>query len=249
MKSILRKALNSFGYDVLKLKNNNSTIESNLINIIKQKKIECIIDVGANSGQYGTFLRKIGYDGYILSFEPVRHVFEKLQATAQNDEKWRCFEYALGEKEEDKEINVYRSTVFSSFLAANDYSKNIWNSLNDVHTETVRVRRLEDLYPDLMKDIAVSGGCMLKMDTQGYDLNVFNGARGILSNIDVLQSEISTINVYESMPDGLDMLKLFKENGYYISGMYSINRDEGLAAIEFDCLLVKRGMSTLMMNE
>jgi hypothetical protein len=81
---------------------------------------------------------------------------------------------------------------------------------------------------------------MLKMDTQGYDVNVFMGARTILGDIEALQSEIATIKVYEDMPDGFDALKLFREHGYFISGMFPINREESLAAIEFDCLLVKR---------
>lgn len=240
MKTMLRKVLNSAGYDVLKLKNSNSTLSTNLANVIEKKKVGCIIDVGANAGQYGKFLRNIGYTGYILSFEPVSHVFEKLQSTAQHDPRWRCYRSALGDRDEVKGIHVYESTVFSSFLDANDYSRKIWNSLNRSHVEEVQVRRLEDIYLELMHDIG-SVGCMLKMDTQGYDANVFEGARGILRNIDVLQSEIATIGIYEHMPDGLDMLKLFREHGYYISGMFPINREESLAAIEFDCLLVKRG--------
>ena len=198
-----------------------------------------MIDAGANSGQYGAFLRSIGFKGYILSFEPVAHVFEELQSAAKHDSKWRCYQYALGDREEKKEINVYKSTVFSSFLRANDYSKSTWNSLKDVHPEIVQVRKLEDMYKELTQDLG-SVTCMLKLDTQGYDVNVFQGARAILGNIEALQSEISTIKVYEDMPDGLDALKLFREQGFYISGMFPINREESLAAIEFDCLLVRR---------
>ena len=76
-----------------------------------------MIDVGANSGQYGLFLREIGYKGYIVSFEPVASVFEKLKEICEQDDKWFCYDFALGEKTEDKIINVYESTVFSSFLA------------------------------------------------------------------------------------------------------------------------------------
>lgn len=239
MKATLRKLLNSAGYDLLRLRNSNFTLETNLLNVLKKKGISCIIDVGANCGQYGSFLRRIGYRGHIFSFEPVQHVFEKLQSAAKHDSKWRCFQYALGNQEGKKEINVYRSTVFSSFFDANEYSKNIWNSLRDVYTEIVHVRKLEDIYDELTQDLG-SVTCMLKMDTQGYDVNVFQGARAILGNVEALQSEIAIIKVYEEMPDGLDALKLFQEHGYYISGMFPINREESLAAIEFDCLLVKR---------
>lgn len=239
MKTILRRVLNSAGYDILKLKNSNSTLATNLANVLEKKRIGCIFDVGANAGQYGKFLRSIGYEGHILSFEPVSHVFEKLQSAARDDSRWRCFRTALGDRNEAREIHVYESTVFSSFLDANDYSRKIWNSLNRSHAEEVQVKRLEDVYPELMRDIG-SVRCMLKMDTQGYDVNVFEGARGVLRNIDVLQSEVATIGIYEHMPDSLDVLKLFREHGYYISGMFPINREESLAAIEFDCLLVKR---------
>ena len=140
MKFFAKNLLNRIGYDVIKLRSNNFNIESNLLNIIKKKNIECLFDVGANSGQYGNFLRQIGYTGYILSFEPVSRVFEKLKSASQNDTKWRCFQFALGDQDEKKEMNVYDSTVFSSFLRANDYSRDIWNSLEEFHTEVVQVK-------------------------------------------------------------------------------------------------------------
>jgi len=129
MKAVVRKLLNRAGYDLLRLANSNFSLETNLLNILSKKDIGCIIDVGANSGQYGAFLRRIGFRGHIFSFEPVGHVFQELQAAANNDAKWRCFQFALGDKNEEKKINVYKSTVFSSFLDANEYSKGTWSSL------------------------------------------------------------------------------------------------------------------------
>ena len=98
-------------------------------------------------------------------FEP-SDVFAKLKENSATDKKWLCYDYALGDKNEQKVINVYKSTVFSSFLTANDYSKNIWHSLEDVTPETVEVRRLSDIW----SEVTGSSGCknyMLKLDTQG----------------------------------------------------------------------------------
>ena len=92
----------------------------------------------------------------------------------------------------------------------------------------------------MLREGIESVNCMLKMDTQGYDVNVFNGALGILSNISVLQSEISIIKLYENSPSGMDVLKWFGEFGYCLGGVYPVSREESLAVIEFDCLLVKR---------
>jgi FkbM family methyltransferase len=239
MKNMVRDVVNRLGYDVVKRRNSNDTLASHLINVFSVKNIDCVLDVGANSGQYGKFLREIGFKGHIVSFEPVKSVFDQLEAAAKSDSKWICYHLALGEQKEDKTINVYSSTVFSSFLEATDYSKGIWNSLNTSNVETVHVERLDDLF----QDIRGRTGCSafyLKMDTQGFDISVFRGALGSLPRVMALQSEVALISVYKDMPDAYDVLKEFHAHNYFISGMYPINRDESLAVIEYDTVLVRR---------
>lgn len=239
MKKLIRNILNKYGLDIVRIKNQHDNLSNHLLNVLTNKNIECVIDVGANSGQYGVFLRELGYKGYIVSFEPVASVFKALKEKCDKDDKWFCYDFALGDKSEEKILNVYKSTVFSSFLEANDYSKNIWSSLNHVTPESVKVFKLDDVYDDIIGKL----GCthyMLKLDTQGYDKFVFDGARDCLKHVSVLQSELSLISVYDGMLDAYDILKQFHNNGFYISGMYPINRDESLAVIEYDCVLVKR---------
>lgn len=239
MRTFLRNALNKLGFDIVRSKNSNDNLSKHLYNVLVSKNIECVIDVGANSGQYGLFLREIGYKGFIVSFEPVDSVFKELKAKCNQDEKWFCYDYALGDKNEEKILNVYKSTVFSSFLKANEYSKGIWESLEHVTPENVQVRKLDDIYDDVISELGCSNH-MLKVDTQGFDKFVFDGALNSLNNISVLQFELSLIPVYDGMPDAYDMLKEFHNDNFYISGMYPINRDDSLAVIEYDCVLVKR---------
>ena len=123
MKNYFRKLVNKAGFDLVRLKNSHGSFDVHLNNVFKKYSIDCVIDVGANSGQYGTFLRSIGFNGWIVSFEPVKSVFEKLVENAKKDKKWICYNMALGDKSEKKIINVFSSTVFSSFLDANDYSR------------------------------------------------------------------------------------------------------------------------------
>jgi len=239
MKKLIRYALNRFGFDIVRMKNSNETISKHLSNVLISKNIECVIDVGANLGKYGIFLREIGFKGYIVSFEPVKSVFNILKENCDHDDKWSCYNFALGDKNEEKIINVYKSTVFSSFLKANEYSKNIWSSLKDVTPENVKVFKLDEVYEDIIGSLGCANH-MLKLDTQGYDKFVFDGSRDCLKNISVLQSELSLISVYSGMNEVYDVLNEFHNNGFYISGMYPINRDESLAVIEYDCVLVKR---------
>jgi FkbM family methyltransferase len=239
MKNIIRSVVNQLGYDIVQLRNSNDTLASHLTNVFSAKGIDCVLDVGANSGQYGKFLREIGFKGHMVSFEPVKSVFDQLEANAKSDGKWSCYNLALGESEEEKTINVYKSTVFSSFLEATDYSKGIWNSLNTSSLETVHVARLDAMFQDIVKQTGC-GSFYLKMDTQGFDVNVFRGALGALPQIMALQSELSLISVYKDMPETYGVLKEFHTQNYCISGMYPINRDESLAVIEYDCVLVRR---------
>jgi FkbM family methyltransferase len=239
MKNGIRAVANLLGYDVVKRRNSNDSLASHLRNVFMATAIDCVIDVGANSGQYAKQLREIGFNGHIVSFEPVKAVFDALEANARRDAKWSCYNLALGETDEEKVINVYKSTVFSSFLEATDYSKGIWNSLNTSNVETVRVKRLDQIFEEIVER---TGGrnFYLKLDTQGFDISVFRGASDALSKVLALQSELSLISVYKDMPDPYDVLRAFHAKDYFISGMYPINRDESLAVIEYDCVLVRR---------
>lgn len=239
MKNIIRNYLNAIGFDIVRVKNQHGSLSEHLSNVFAAKNIDCVIDVGANSGQFGSFIREIGFDGYIVSFEPVKSAYNKLEMIAKADDKWLCYNLALGDKKEKKTLNVYESTIFSSFFEANEYSKNIWQSLGSAVPEIVDVVRLDDI----LGGIADRTGCAnfyLKMDTQGYDINVFRGAVESLEKISSIQSELSLIAIYDDMLPAYDILKEFHQQGFFISGMYPINRDESLAVIEYDCVLVKR---------
>lgn len=239
MKRLIRRVLNKCGFDLIRVGNSHQDLAEHLASVLARRNIDCVFDVGANTGQYGVFLRALGYRGYIISFEPVAAVFKRLKENCADDDKWFCYNYALGDKNEEKIINVYKSTDFSSFLTVNDYAKKVWHTLDEVVPETVKVSRLEDVWDELTGKL----GCenyMLKLDTQGFDKFVFDGARNCLKHISVLQSELSLIPVYDGMVHIYNALKEFHDFNYFISGMYPINRDESLSVIEYDCVLVKR---------
>ena len=101
MKSTVRAWVNSLGYDVVKLRNSMST---HLSNVLAAKRIDCVLDVGANAGQYGQFLREIGFKGKIVSFEPVAAVYQRLENAARTDEGWFCYNLALGDEAQQKSV-------------------------------------------------------------------------------------------------------------------------------------------------
>src|SRR5262249_39076206 len=79
--------------------------------------INCILDVGANQGQFTRELRGVGYRDHVISFEPIYREFSILKKTFGSDSKWQGYQFALGSENGTKEMNVMRNmTVMSSIL-------------------------------------------------------------------------------------------------------------------------------------
>jgi len=88
-----------------------------LSRIFERLEIKCVLDVEANAGQYHEFLRdKVGFDGSIISFEPVPRHVEILNAKAKRDKRWTVYDFALGEEDGELEINIMEGGELSSFL-------------------------------------------------------------------------------------------------------------------------------------
>jgi len=205
--------------------------------IIDKFGIDLVIDVGANEGSFAQELRSF-YRGEILSFEPVSSVFEKLAAAAASDPNWHVYKVALGNQESTQTIHVSNETVFSSLLKANDYcAQRFGDDALGTKEEVVSVRRLDNLLQEIAPDFG-SKHIFLKMDTQGYDIEVFKGLGSKLKHVVALQSEVSLISIYEGMPHWTENICTYERAGFGVAGMFPISQDS-YRIIEYDCLLVR----------
>lgn len=238
--NLLRPVASLFGYDVIR-KSKDILLERHLPNLLKQHEIEVVIDVGANTGQYGQFLRSAGFTGTILSFEPLSSACEKLLESASQDSDWHVYNHALGDVEKEMTINISNYSDFSSFLTPTEYSKDTFRHKSEVvGSETVQIKVLDAIIDEL--PVTNTDRIHLKMDTQGFDLNVFAGAKSQLTRIRTMQSEISIRELYKGMPDYLTALKTYTDAGFTISGLFPVTRDKkDLTVIEFDCVMVNTG--------
>ena len=177
--------------------------------------IDCVFDVGANRGQYGDLLRDIGYQGTIISFEPVKELFEELSLRAAARPPWKAFHYALGATDGEASINVNQDSVLSSFLTVQDNLEECPNS-RAIRSETVQVRRLDTIFADTLSGLSPKN-LHLKLDTQGFDLEALKGAEGVLSRFGSAQSEVSFVPVYKNMPDYIESLQAFQACGFGVA--------------------------------
>ncbi|MGY2048055.1 FkbM family methyltransferase [Methylobacterium sp. JK268] len=204
--------------------------------MLRQRAVDLVIDVGANEGQFGRFLRReVGYTGRILSFEPVSATFARLAETAAGDPNWQVVNAAAGSSPGTLTINIMRESVFNSFRRPDD--ANVFSDLNQVvGQEEVAVHRLDAYLPE--NGIAARS-IFLKADTQGFDLEVIRGAAGAIGTVQAVQTELSFIGLYEGMAPYHDVLDELGRMGFAVSTMVPVTLVH-LQAIEFDCLLVRR---------
>ncbi len=205
-------------------------------------RVDTVLDVGAHLGEYGLWLRHNGFAGRIVSFEPVRASFEELVCLSAGDDAWDAVNIALGSEDGTAEINVTRHTDFSSFLLPNEDALQEHERRPEVdHVELVPVRRLDGVLNELLPNWR-SQRLYLKMDTQGWDLQVLAGATDVLSSTVALQSEVSVRPIYCGMPHFDESIRELEKCGFSLSGLFPVGRDSRFRVIEFDCVCVADGV-------
>ncbi|MGI6186122.1 MAG: FkbM family methyltransferase [Brevibacillus sp.] len=198
----------------------------NRSHLIAHKRIALVLDVGANTGQFASKLRQQGYRGRIVSFEPLSKEFAQLQQLASSDPHWDCKQVALGSTEGQAIINIAGNSYSSSLLPMLDRHVIGAPDSRYVGRETIVITRLDTLLPSL---IHAHERVYLKLDVQGYELEVLKGAQRTLPHVDILEMELSLVPLYQhqllypAMIDyvdrlGFDLLYLERDFADYTTG-------------------------------
>ncbi len=240
---IARRIAGAMGYDLVKWQKNRTALEPHLKAVLTRLEVNCVIDVGANVGQYAASLRQHGYPGRIVSFEPLDDCFSELGARFADDPQWMGFPLALGRQPGKQEIHQLGGSDLSSFRLPSEHARAQFQEQAAVRRmQSVELRTLDELFPQIVAGIE-EPRVFLKLDTQGFDLEVFHGARGCISQILGLQSELSAIPLYEGMPDYLEALAVYREAGFEVTGFFPIfSFGKEFVLGEFDCVMLRRGL-------
>ncbi|MEM7445548.1 MAG: FkbM family methyltransferase [Pseudomonadota bacterium] len=183
-----------------------------LMRVLDHHAISLVFDVGANEGQYGDRLRRAGYQGRIASFEPISAAHTALTERAAGDDRWTVpSPMALADRAGKAEINV---SAHSDMSSLRDYTAEMADLLDGakfVSTETVRLARLDDIINGFA---GAEDRVLLKIDTQGTEDLVLEGASGCLDRIALLQLELSIVPVYEGTRGFTDMISYLAGLGF-----------------------------------
>lgn len=180
-------------------------------NYLRRYQIDVLLDVGANNGQYGRYLIGSGFQGRIVSFEPLPVALEKLRMNRWGFGSWKVEPIALGDKNGTATLNVSANTQSSSLQPILPAHVAAAPSSKYVSTCEIQVRRLEDIFDNYCQP---GERCCMKLDVQGHEHQVLAGAAGCLDRITMVQMELSIEPLYEGGLTWQKSIEVMNQLGY-----------------------------------
>jgi len=218
----------------LSLKSASCSPFDSLVKNIENYKINCVVDVGANVGQFGLDIRRHGYKGQLVSFEPVAESFDALLRTIKNRQPWKAIQLGLGSSESELTMNVSRNDgLSSSLLDMKSLHISNFPESKVISNQTVQISSLDIQLNKLGID---PRSLLLKIDVQGYEAEVLKGASESLTKIPLCYLEVSLQPLYEGEITLFPILSLLSISGHEVIDVYRGVQDGDGNLLQLDIL-------------
>lgn len=235
----VRRAARSFGLEVVRA-NPMTAWRCRLPALLAREGLDLVLDVGANDGGFAVELLENGYTGKIVSFEPLPDAWERLNAKASGawSSQWSVApRMALSDRDGEAEFHEAGNSASSSLLKMTNAHLEAAPHTATVNVHKVTTRRLDDVITTL----GVKNGAYLKLDVQGAERIVLDGAKGALSSsIRAIQLEMSLTTLYEGQTLAGDMDAFVRGLGFTLWDMVPGFRDpKTLRLMQYDGIYLR----------
>lgn len=217
----LRRVGNKFGVDV------KMTDEEILMKQLKHNGIDLIFDIGANTGQFGEMIYKLGYGGKMVSFEPLSEAHAALVKRCEGVSGWTAAERcAVGDSDGEIEIHVSENLLSSSALDMLSEHEKAAPDSKYVATEKTKVYKLDSLFGKYLND---AKNVFVKIDTQGFEEKILNGCAESLPRIKGFLIEMSLVKLYEGQALFDTLYPRMLKSGFELYGIEPafVNKETG----------------------
>lgn len=239
LKTFLRAWLNGLGFEVYRYPQGCERLEPHLRLLLPRFKVDFVIDVGANRGQFAAELRRFFPRAPIHSIEPQPAALAALRTRASEDHHWHIHDCALGRAPGRAQLHLSAVDAFSSILPSNDLGRQRFPA-ELVSTESIEITliTLADFIEQALQG-EIGQRPLLKLDTQGMDLDVLVGAGDWLDRFAVIVLEASLRPIYEGASRFEDLHALLRARGFALTGFFPVSRADDLSIIEADAVFVR----------
>jgi len=217
LKESVKSVINHFGFDLRRYRPEFLN-DAQFVAMLKKHNVNLVFDVGANIGQFAKQLRDVGYGGRMVSFEPLSSAYEQLIIASESDDHWQIApQAAIGSEDGEIEIHLAGNSVSSSVLNMLDTHANAAPGSAYVSSEKVALKRLDTIATGYVEANSV---LFIKIDTQGYEDHVLQGAPNLLAKAIGVQLELSLVPLYDGQCLYDEMIAQLKALGFEL---WSVN--------------------------
>jgi len=235
---VIQNFFRVFGINVTRYKHGNYG-EDPLVKQLAAHKIDLVLDVGANIGQYASDLYNLGYNKRVVSFEPLPYAYSKLREKSKGNKNWEVAENcAVGEKDGETKINVSKNSVSSSLLEQTGTQTDVEPGAAYTRAIKIKMRKLDSIAPPYIKK---GERVLLKLDVQGYEDQVLKGAMKTLPRVQGIQIETSLEPLYEGELVFEEMLKKIEGMGFELYDLVPGFRNNKTGQLlQVDCIFFRK---------
>lgn len=208
LKSLTNRVLRARGFEVRRWDYTNPFFQENAA--LLDPRIDTIIDVGANTGQYGKRIRRSLPNTPIYSFEPLPDAFRDLSLNLAHDKNWNAYNFGIGRNRTSKEFTIAGNSQSSSFLNMQDSHINAAPLSKPIGKISVQIETLDNFSAQFGNQI------YLKIDTQGYELEVIAGATETINKALYVYIESSFVELYQGSPLAHEVMAAMYERGFCV---------------------------------
>ncbi len=204
--------------------------------LLRKLDVDLVIDVGANEGQYASRLRHLGdYAGRIVSLEPGSAAFARLADAAREDQLWDCRRLAMMDRAGGLTLNIAAGDDLNSFLPSSRIGR-INLPIERTAEERVATARLDEIFDEVAGDSTP----WLKIDVQGAENSVLDGAGQSLRGFVGIEIEMPLVPVYEMQATASETIARLEAAGFRLVGVHPGFFDAELGLnLEFDGLFLR----------
>ncbi len=215
IRSLARSLMARLGYDVLATSSRDN-IPRRRARLLEKYEVDIVLDVGAAHGGYARSLRRLGYKGRLACFEPLASSLRELEAWARTDPFVAVYPCALGNVEGHAPLQIAGNRDSSSLREMLPAHMQAAPYATPVGYESVEVKRLEGLF----EAVCVSAKRpFLKIDTQGFEIEVLRGAGERLAEIVGVQAELSLIPLYADQTLWMEVIEFLAAHGLHLCSL------------------------------
>jgi FkbM family methyltransferase len=218
----VRKLVRRTGFDITRYPPYAVDPTSTYVRWMRELGATVVLDVGANEGQFARHLREAGWTGRLVSYEPLSSAFAVLQREAASDPQWQAFNVALGAAKGTASIHIAGNSQSSSLLPMLDTHVNAAPGSGYVGDELVHVVPLDEALVGVVTD---ADRLCVKLDCQGYEAQVLDGASASLDQAVIVIMELSLVDLYEGGMRFDEAVSRMREAGFVLAALDPVFSD------------------------